>query len=58
MFSVFQGMVFFLLALPTKKKTNKQKQRWHEGHCNSCGQLQQAQILVKNKNKKYEETQR
>ena len=37
-----------LLASPKNKQTNKQKER-RQGHRNSCGQLQQARILIKKK---------
>ena len=37
-----------LLASPKNKQTNKQKER-SQGHRNSCGQLQQARILIKKK---------
>ena len=38
--------IFILLASPKKKQTNRKKECW-QGHCNSCGQLQRAQILIK-----------
>ena len=44
-FILFLSLLFILLASP-KKQTNKQKERW-QGHCNSCGQLQRAWILIK-----------
>ena len=55
---ISQIIIITLLTSPKKKKqtnkqTDKQKKRW-QGHCNSCGQLQRAWILIrKNKNKKY-----
>ena len=38
--------IFILLASPKKKQTNRKKECW-QGHCNSCGQLQRARILIK-----------
>ena len=37
------SVIFILLASPSKKQTNKQKECW-QGHCNSCGQLQRAVV--------------